>query len=86
MQQFQESPIYFIVVYLYEKINEHHLDSRQKHGFKQFIVNILKETILSETKVPVEISGNPTDLNLIKSLHLQYTCIIVEEGIENQVA
>lgn len=51
MQQFQESPIYFIVVYLYEKINEHHLDSRQKHGFKQFIVNILKETILSETKV-----------------------------------
>lgn len=78
MQQFQESPIYFIVVYLYEKLNEHHLYSRQIHGFKQFLAYILKETILSVAKVSVE----TTDLNLIKSLHLQYTCIIAEEGIE----
>lgn len=33
---------------------------------------------VSVAKVPVEISDIPTDLNLIKSLHLQYTCIIVE--------
>lgn len=37
---------------------------------------------VSVAKVPVEISDIPTDLNLIKSLHLQYTCIIAEEGIE----
>lgn len=72
-QQLQYSSIFFIV-HLYEKINERHwIQSTNTHGFKQFLSYILQETKLSTATVHVATSGVPIDLNLIKSLHLQYS-------------
>lgn len=64
----------FFIVHLYEKINERHwIQSTNTHGFKQFLSYILQQTKLSTATVHVATSGVPIDLNLIKSLHIQYS-------------
>lgn len=72
-QQLQYSSIFFIV-HLYEILNERHwIQSTNTHGFKQFLSYILQKTKLSTATVHVATSGVPIDLNLIKSLHIQYS-------------